>query len=359
MLTQLDRWNLMAMHEYRRPHGSTSEKKFIDRFIRPLRVTEDSFGNLYKIIPEPGTDKPRILWSAHTDTVHTVGGRQMVSYRNGYIKLAVGSTSNCLGADNGAGVWMLTQMIQARIPGLYVFHRQEESGGRGAEYFLKNSKTLLEGIQAAVAFDRCGTKSIITHQRSSRSCSDAFAISLADGLAMGHKPDPGGAFTDTEVYRELISECSNVSVGYENAHWKAEYLDLFYLGRLRDAVLRLDTSTLVIERDPSVIELPWWVQQRMDRAANTEAWRGRPGVTNGHGDLVPYRAPPPIREHDGSWTKETRLVTIVDFLKAYPEESADYLESLGVNAADLRDHLDAAGALRLDRLFESNMAGAE
>lgn len=352
-----DKYQIMAMHQYRRPHKSISEGKFIDRFIKPLGVASDDFGNLYKIILNPDESYPKILWSAHTDSVHTFGGTQEVVSVKGILRLPLGSPSNCLGADNAAGVWMLTEMIKAKIPGLYVFHRLEERGGQGAEFFLKNHQALLAGIEAAIAFDRKGKKSIITHQHFSRSASDKFAKSLAKQLNMGHEPDSGGMFTDTEVYREVISECTNVSVGYENAHWKDENLNMHYLVKLRDAMLKLDLGKLVIERDPAAIELPYWVQNRIGRAVESApSWKGATSaMTNKQGDLLPFNAEkykprgfmdddvilPPGWDADRDWSpSNSKLVTMKDFMRSYPDEFQDYLESQGFNVDDIRDYVD-------------------
>lgn len=363
MLSQVDRFELMAMHEYRRPHGAPAEEKFIARFIKPLGVQRDTYGNHYKIIGEA----PRVLWSCHTDTVHRVGGRQRLAHWGGILRLASGQISNCLGADDTAGVWMLTHMIKRKIPGLYVFHRGEEIGCLGSRHFATHSQALLDGIDMAIAFDRAGKRDVIDHQMGQRCASTAFAKSLAAGLGMGHKPCHG-MYTDTATYMKLVPECSNVSVGYEGAHWRGETLDMAYLARLRDAVFSLKVNDLVVERDPTVEEEPWWKRSgRIHHYGDEQPW-GHPVAT------MPKVQPDYSLRHKrgvelaetfggkydaGDWVKETRLITLEDFCKAFPQEVADYLETLGVNAADLKDHLDAAGGMRLDELFKGNGVGTE
>ena len=106
---------LMAMLSFRRPAWTKTERHFIERFIRPLGVTEDTFGNLYKRV---GTAP--ILWSSHTDTVHTQGGKQLLSLANNGVVTQADTQSNCLGADCTAGVWLMAEMIRANRHGLYV-----------------------------------------------------------------------------------------------------------------------------------------------------------------------------------------------------------------------------------------------
>jgi hypothetical protein len=239
-----DLQTIVAMLGYRRPAGSKTERAFIRDWIKPLGVHQDRAGNLYKRIG----DSP-VLWSCHTDTVHRGGGSQRVRLIDG-IATTVDALSNCLGADDTAGVWLMTEMIKAQKPGLYVFHRAEEIGGHGSQYIANKFPKLLEQSTIAIAFDRRGTNSIITHQWGGRCCSNAFAYSLGNALSMGHRPDSGGTFTDTANYMDAIAECTNLSVGYFDEHTTLESLDASYLVDLRDRLLEIDGRDLIVERKP-------------------------------------------------------------------------------------------------------------
>lgn len=240
--------NVEAMAEmlrYRRPHKSKTERRFLQRFISTLKdMKHDKYGNRYTRI---GTAP--IMYSCHSDSVHHRAGLQDIAISGNVFKLASREKiSNCLGADNGAGVWLMREMILKHKPGLYVFHRGEERGGLGSKFLTKNTPQLVDGIKAAVAFDRRGTKSIITHQFGGRCCSDDFGESLAKELKLGHKLDKGGTFTDTANYTNLVPECTNVSVGFQHEHSSHETLDMAYLIELRQAMLEMDWEKLVIKR---------------------------------------------------------------------------------------------------------------
>lgn len=247
------------MLTFKRPHMTRTERLFISQYLMPEGVTFDAFGNAYKTV---GKD-PTVMWTCHTDTVHGKKGYQKIVYwpekKTGDIWFSVDGTdkknkSSCLGADDTCGIWLMVQMIRAGVPGLYIFHRAEEIGGKGSAYISEKNKEILAGIKFAIAFDRRDQDSIITFQRSKRCCSDAFADSLAAQLGMGHKKDTTGSFTDTANYTGLIGECTNISVGYENAHSATERTNVDYLFRLRDALLKLDVSKLVEERKPGEVE---------------------------------------------------------------------------------------------------------
>lgn len=235
---------LLEMLGYRRPHGSESEAAFIARFIDSVPgMTQDAFGNRLLRLGHSTT-----LFSCHTDTVHRSPGPQKLVYDSG-LDIVYKDDDEPLGADDAAGIWVLLQLIEARVPGLYVFHRGEECGGLGSHFIASQTPELLTDIQRAVAFDRRGRHDIITHQASGRCCSDAFALALADELRMGHKPSSLGIFTDTANYTGLIPECTNVSVGYEHEHTASEMLDLTYLEQLAESCIAVDWEGLVTQRD--------------------------------------------------------------------------------------------------------------
>ena len=247
---------IQLLHSFPRHHDTASEAAYIARFIDTIPgITVDGFGNrILKIGQSP------ILFSAHTDTVHkaTVQDVQATTFKDGILSLTDPKPGYVLGADDGAGIWLLKEMIAASIPGLYIFHRGEEVGGLGSDYIAHNTPELLKGIDFAIAFDRKGTSDIITHQ-GSRTASDTFAQLFADTLTMGgFQPDDTGSFTDTANYSRLISECTNVSVGYEKAHSRFETLDVYYLLDLRDALLAMNWAALTAHRDPNELDVWDW-----------------------------------------------------------------------------------------------------
>lgn len=246
---------MITMLSYKRPAGSESEHEFIKRFLEPLGAEQDKHGNLILKIG----DDPKVLWSAHTDTVHHGPGRQRVVYDNGVIKLHRKSNSSCLGADNGAGCFILTKLAKAQVPGLYIWHYGEERGGLGSSALVKATPELVDGVQMAFAFDRRGIDSVITHQRGGRCCSEAFGKSLMAQLP-GYRLDPGGIFTDTANYRELIPECTNLSIGFQSEHTSNEQLNFLHVMRLWENIEKLDLTALAVERDPKFKEpdIPWW-----------------------------------------------------------------------------------------------------
>jgi hypothetical protein len=255
---------ITEMLTYRRAHDSQGEREFIARYIAPVaHPVADASGTVMAYALKIG--QSRYCFSAHTDSVHNRqhdAARQPVAFDAHLREYIVGDASqrDCLGADNAAGCYVLLRMIAARVPGLYVFFRGEERGGIGSSWIAKNARDLFHGIDAAIAFDRKGTGSIITEMACGKTCSDAFAHSLADALGLGHAPDPTGSFTDTANLAEFIAECTNVSCGYANEHSAMESLDAEYLERLADACIAAFASgcALVIERAPGDFDSAAW-----------------------------------------------------------------------------------------------------
>lgn len=264
---------LIEMLSWRRPHATKSERQFVATHVAPLGVLTDGIGNVFKRVGHA----PRIMFSCHVDTVHRRQGRQTVRINNHGRAYTMDKQSSCLGADDTAGVWLLSEMIEADIPGLYVFHRGEELGGIGSRHAASVGK-LSQGIKACIAFDRRGYRDVITHQ-GARTCSDKFARSLSGLIGMGYRPSDAGMFTDSANYVDVIGECTNVSVGYDREHWQTESLDCYHLQRLRDRVLALDWNRLRFSRkprDPDPDWLDWYARNtRTDKFGNVTVGHNR------------------------------------------------------------------------------------
>ncbi len=235
--------SLHHLLSYRRAHNSPGERQYVIDHIKPLNpelIATDK-GEVMAFIVRVGTSP--IMFTSHTDSVHmnveTVW--QKVLFKNGlYCK----NDNQPLGADDAAGNWLMFHMIAAKVPGIYAFFRGEERGGIGSSYCAKHRQDLFEGIKCAIALDRKGTSSVITHQAGSRGCSDEFGLSLAKILGMGHKLDPGGIYTDTAEFFGLVPNCTNLSVGYDREHSKHETLNKGYIEALCNALIKADWAQL-------------------------------------------------------------------------------------------------------------------
>jgi len=294
---------LQEMLTYKRRYKTRSERKFIHKFIDSVEgMKNDSFGNRYIQVGEPNG----VMFSSHTDTVHGRHGRQKIVFDE--IKGEIfKDDNNPLGADDGAGIWIMLHMIKRGIDGLYIFHRAEECGGLGSSYIAEHNLKLLDGINHAIAFDRCGTQDIITHQAGQRCCSVNFANALAQSfgdVGLRYEKDDTGIFTDTANYTHIIPECTNISVGYENEHTAWETLDYKHLFRLLEAVTLIDWAALPAERDVTKVEYDTW--------DTPMKWRGGMGTMS-----------------DVSYND------MYDFCYAYPEEAAELLMSAGVGSESI------------------------
>ena len=249
---------LHNMLRYKRPHNSTSEYDFTDIFL--LNGQYDFY--LLGDERDPAAyfvtiGESRTMFSCHVDTVHYEPGTQRIKYDREK-KVYYKADGQCLGADDTAGCWLMLEMMDAGVPGTYVFHRGEERGGIGSSWISENCHDFLRGFDRAIAFDRRGSTDVITHQGWTRCASNAFADALADAFNEdGHSmycADDTGVFTDTANYVDYIPECTNISCGYMHEHTGNETLHLPTLFALRDNCLRIDWESLPTERDPSKTE---------------------------------------------------------------------------------------------------------
>ena len=155
-------------------------------------------------------------------------------------------------------------MIEQRIEGVYVVHAAEELGCMGSAALVKDNPYWLAYMDAVISFDRYGDTSVITHQMGRRTASAEFATSFADALDLPQLiADPNGSYTDSNEYANVVSECTNISVGYYGQHGVNETQDLEFADLLMYKLCAADWSKLVIARDPSLYESQyedekWW-----------------------------------------------------------------------------------------------------
>lgn len=264
----------------KRCHCSVGERKLVEQILekyepKPLIAPEVSYNYtattttseanpivmayvITRAMPD-GTE-PKVLWSCHVDTVHKLGAdsKQLILHDES-TNLIYKQDGEPLGADDGAGVWLLLEMIDAGVPGTYIFHRGEEKGGIGSRAVAAHHADFVSKHTHAIAFDRRDSCSIITRQSRGKCCSDKWAQHFADMINDKDytlKPDPTGTFTDTANYISLIGECTNVSIGYHNEHGGNEILDLEYLLWLREKMIAIDVEKLasVSERKAGEVE---------------------------------------------------------------------------------------------------------
>lgn len=207
----------------------------------------------------------RTMFSSHVDTVHTSalcdGSRQKLVHDTVMEMVFLDEKQGCLGADDGNGIFIMLCMIEAGVPGTYVFHTGEEVGGIGSMSLADRHQDFLKQFDRAIAFDRavrpgCSPE-VITHQSSGRCASDEFGQALADALnladpELGYWPSDAGVFTDTANYNHIIPECTNLGCFYVDQHGPSESVDLAGLMRLVEACLKVDWEALPTKRDPGV-----------------------------------------------------------------------------------------------------------
>lgn len=325
---------LLEILSWARPHGSTAEGEFVElhvcKALDGLGVPYelDGFGNVWAMVPKRVNAGPDVLWSCHVDTVHASGGRQGVRFADDgqTVELVKRKAGRCLGADDGAGLWLMLEMIRAKVPGGYVFHRGEEKGRLGSCYVVECEPERLQGWDACIAFDRREYQDIITHQLGERCASEAFAASLSaalneTGRGLKYRADDTGSYTDSYSYMGVIPECTNVSVGYSGEHGPRETLDALHVWRLRAALVSADFSGLVIDRDPSTVQYygaGWgWGNYGEEEEEGAFSFGSPAGAPDPEGELL-------------------------DLVQRFPALAAELLDSVGITADDFLEAMSPA-----------------
>lgn len=255
----------------RRAHQSKGDKNFRTWLVEYIGTTlkttvrVDSSGNIIAMVD----DKSDILFSCHTDTCHGMKESdedkpQALCFDPafGHLFLEDQKSAGVLGADDGAGVYLMLEMIKAKVPAKYIFHAGEERGGIGAKAFVTNpaNTAFIDDLSAVIALDRhCrGAPEVITHQGgrecASRETADWIAHQLNQvefNFAEDWKQSSGGVYTDSKEYASLVPECLNLTVFYDKQHSPQEILDVYELEKLRRALIAIDWHAMPIKRKPA------------------------------------------------------------------------------------------------------------
>ena len=232
---------LLSILSHRREHNSTGELSFALKFLSHCEPLYDLNNEViaYRFDNTHPEDRSRVLFSCHIDTMHRKEPERV--FQEVFVdsltnQVFVNSSDDCLGADDGAGVYLLLEMIERDVHGCFLFHRGEEKGGIGSRAMSSIYADWLKTFTHAIAFDRRGARSVITHQGMNRGASDKCAQFIIDLFGMNHELDDTGTYTDTREYFGLIPECFNFSIGYDHEHSSREILDLDYLMKLKDKI---------------------------------------------------------------------------------------------------------------------------
>lgn len=283
----------VSVMSFRRQYESTGIANFISAFFEPMlkeiKVILESkgytvamvevgigagFKNYLIDVSKNGETSP-VLYVAHYDTVdrdtafsrtrygttqtHPTNKTEERLYKSVLVEdniasLDVSSVINtdaaCLGADDGAGLAVMLNLLQRGILGGYCFTTGEECGGIGALEVTRDTrgKAFLRQYKISIEIDRRGKDEIVHEQGAGKCASVEFTQWLCDELKMGHKPSEFGSYTDVSDFAEFICENVNISAGYVGAHTTNEQVCLDYLDRLADSLSNVKWDITKVKR---------------------------------------------------------------------------------------------------------------
>lgn len=253
------------------PYGF--EEVLVEELLRtglfPSDIQKDKHGNYFYKIGES-----RTVFTSHLDTACKDHAPVNHVFEGNIIK-SDGTT--ILGADDKAGMTIMLWMMKKNIPGVYYFFIGEEVGCVGSGLASK-SGDFNGKYDRVISFDRRGTDSVITFQSGQRCCSEEFAKALSKELNLSkfqYKPDNTGVYTDSAEFVDIISECTNISVGYYKEHTFREHQDIEHLTRLSEACCLVKWEDLPTMRDPKKTESKSYDYDSWNYYGGTKTWRKR------------------------------------------------------------------------------------
>lgn len=207
---------LMELFHIPAPSGKElGVQVYIVDFLNKLKVkyTMDGYGNIFNIDQK---DKPLVV--AHMDTVQRMSDAlaiQSIKLIKGVIK-----GEGVIGGDDKCGIFIILYLLYTRkLDFNFLFTVGEETGAIGSRGFV--AKRDLSEISYGLILDRNGNTDILCTMNDYGT--DDFENMLYwVGEAHGYSPAMG-TFSDADELRDLFS-CTNLSVGYYDAHTKKEYV---------------------------------------------------------------------------------------------------------------------------------------
>jgi hypothetical protein len=371
---------LVTILSWPRPHGSAAEAKF--RLWLDLQLPKNTqtlaMGVRYVVMPRPDGVAPTTLFSCHVDTVDaqsegliTAAGipqTKLLTYEEGFGIIGLDRASKvgtCLGADCGIGVWHMLKMIQAGVPGGYIFHTGEECGAIGSRAVLAAHAGILSMYDVAIAFDRPNDNEVITHQGGAECCSSKFASALSAQLnkydiGFKYAPSSRGVFTDTKVYRGVIAECTNIGVGYYDQHGRNETQDYAHAVVLQHALEHIVWEALPVDRDPTKPDPVYASKPGGYCPPSRDLFGGKDSFWGAHHiKATPANKPkaskksatlPPAYEPVASVFDEMKVSTLDDLVRWMETDPDDCAQSVAALMLEV-------GRLRADCAILKNMAG--
>lgn len=237
----------IKLTNYTIPFG---KEKLLEKHL-PSGFKKDNIGNYYYEIGNSET-----LFTSHLDTFSKKYEKvnHVIDEDDPYIISTDGKT--ILGGDNKLGCTILFGMIENSIPGTYYFFLGEEpilSGGLwGSRNALESNFEYFKKFKRCIAFDRKQYGSIVVRQMGRMCCSKEFASEIASQLKSGginwDESVGFGYYTDTAVFMDVIPECTNISAGGFNEHYKSEWVDLNYTYNVYKSALKIKWEELPTNR---------------------------------------------------------------------------------------------------------------
>ena len=239
-------------------YNRANPETFIKEVLFPYL---DSYNIEYEVDEEYNVffstnDAAENLYIAHTDTCDRLDSpkfKELEVSPKGFVKLKdENGPHSCLGADDGAGVYMLMKLIESGIEGKYLFTTGEESGLIGMKHWLNQECNLaeLKSIQNCYEFDRRGESEIIIEQSGTRMADLEEALVLSERISdfgLNMRLSTGGIYTDNYLLAGLVPNVYNLSVGYFGEHTRQEVLYFGHVEQLLYAMISIGQDAIYPE----------------------------------------------------------------------------------------------------------------
>lgn len=188
---------------------------FYDIYTKDMFTLVTPRNKVHKYLP---------LICVHTDTVRRTPDSPILQYYPDFN--IVKATNGVLGADDRAGCYIVSELMEREVELAFLICDEEEVGGIGSREAIEDDVVfayIYDNVSAFVGLDRKGHNQVALYGYESTEFEQEV---LEDFFSKGYV-EAMGTFTDaSNLAGDTGICCCNLSIGYYNEHTGNEYLDI-------------------------------------------------------------------------------------------------------------------------------------
>lgn len=205
---------------------ATTHKEVVDIMLRYVVLDYYSIHTTptYTLVtPKKKTFDYVPMLCVHTDTIKR---NEVFKLKEQSMFKVVSAENSVLGADDRAGCWIASELMDYNFEVSFLICDLEEVGGKGSYEASQDDvvyEYIVDNVSSFIGLDRRGARELALYGYESQD----FMRDVVDYFVLGGYEEGIGSFTDASNLARVFNLCClNLSIGYYNEHTYREYLNI-------------------------------------------------------------------------------------------------------------------------------------